>query len=66
MIQEILVVTKSSVPTSVRPYKRPPVHVTESEMSHFLAWRDLQSVLNLILDCHVMVMQLTSVRKGFR
>ena len=50
----------------VSPYVRtnvPSLHVTESEVSHLLTWRDLQSVLNLILDSHVMVMQLTSVKR---
>ena len=61
----------------VRPYVRPTVrtvvrtnvpyiHVTENEMPHLLAWRNLQYALNLILDSHVMVVRLTSVKKRFR
>lgn len=56
---------RPSVRTVVRT-NVPYIHVTENEMPHLLAWRNLQYALNLILDSHVMVMQLTSVKKRFR
>ena len=50
--RNFLVVTKWSVSSSLLP-----VHVSGCEMSHLLAWspRRTQSVLNLILDIHIVV-----------
>ena len=66
-IQEIVVLTSSCSDKIVRTYILPPLHLSGVEMAQSLARnpRHILSVLNLVLDSHVMV-NWQLLKKGIR